>query len=200
MPPSLDTSCSGSWKMFVVNAASCAAPYDDSSLSRYHGQRWCSSVWKFPTMFFLLFFFFCVPSYIPGVHHFGWDFCVCDRFWSNYWGSHFPSSWMMHAGCVFVAGIHPSRTWMSGSFQSLQWNACVHRLDLGLYSHPKEFWGNGVRTYVNSKGKIPSTRGSEKDQTDDAVSCRTASPTHYRLSCPGPVFCYNYWQHFCRHE
>ena len=30
----------------------------------------------------------------------------------------------------------------------------VHRLELGLYSHPKEFWGNGVRTHVNSKGKI----------------------------------------------
>ena len=33
----------------------------------------------------------------------------------------------------------------------------MHRLDLGLYSHPKEFLGNGVRTQVNSKGKIPST-------------------------------------------
>ena len=37
------------------------------------------------------------------------------------------------------------------------WNACVHRLELGLYSHLKEFWENGVRTQVNSKGKIPST-------------------------------------------
>ena len=64
---------------------------------------------------------------------------------------------MVRAGCVFVAGIHPSRTWMSGSFESVRWNACVHRLDLGLYSHPKEFWGNGVWTHVNSKGKIPST-------------------------------------------
>ena len=36
-------------------------------------------------------------------------------------------------------------------------NACVHRLDLGLYSHRKEFWGNGIRTHANSKGKIPST-------------------------------------------
>ena len=36
-----------------------------------------------------------------------------------------PSSWMVHAGCVFVAGIHPSRTGMSGSFESKQWNACV---------------------------------------------------------------------------
>ena len=64
---------------------------------------------------------------------------------------------MVHAEYVFVAGIHPSRTWMSGSFESVQWNACVHRLDLGLHSHPKEFWGDGVRTHVNSKGKIPST-------------------------------------------
>ena len=33
---------------------------------------------------------------------------------------------------------------------------CVHRLDLGFYSHPKEFVENGVRTHVNSKGKVPS--------------------------------------------
>ena len=46
---------------------------------------------------------------------------------------------------------------MSGSFESARRNACVHRLDLGLYSRPKEFWENGVRTHVNSMGKIPST-------------------------------------------
>ena len=28
---------------------------------------------------------------------------------------------------------------MSGSFESVQWNTCVHRLDLGLYSHLREF-------------------------------------------------------------
>ena len=44
-----------------------------------------------------------------------------------------------HGWCVFVADIHPFWTWMSGSFESLWWNACVHRLDLSLYSHPKEF-------------------------------------------------------------
>ena len=27
---------------------------------------------------------------------------------------------------------------MSGSFDSVRWSACVHRLGLGLYSHPKE--------------------------------------------------------------
>ena len=107
-----------------------------------------------------------LPSYISGVSHFGWDFCACARFClfvfvfyflSNYWGSHIPSSWIVFAGCEFVDGIHPSKTWVSGPLESVRWNACVHRLDLGLYSHPKEFGGNGVRTHVNSKGKIPST-------------------------------------------
>ena len=51
---------------------------------------------------------------------------------------------------------------MSGSFESVQWNAFVHRLDLGFNSDQKGFWGNGVRTHVNSKGKIPSTGGSEE--------------------------------------
>ena len=51
---------------------------------------------------------------------------------------------------------------MSGSFESVRWNACLHRLDLGLYFHPKEFWGNAVRSHVNSKGKIPSSGGSEE--------------------------------------
>ena len=85
-------------------------------------------------------------------------FCECDLlFKSIHWGSHILSSWMVHARCVFVANIHPSRIWMSGSFESVRWNAYVHRRDLGLYFHPKEFLGNGVITYVNSKGKIPST-------------------------------------------
>ena len=65
-------------------------------------------------------------------------------------------------GVFFVASINPSRTCISGSFESVRWKACVHRLDLGLYSHPKEFWGNRVRNHVNSKGKIPSTGDSEE--------------------------------------
>ena len=63
---------------------------------------------------------------------------------------------MLHV--LFVAAIHPSRTVTPGSFESVRWNACVHKLDLGLCTPPKEFWGNGVRTHVNSKGQIPSIR------------------------------------------
>ena len=40
-------------------------------------------------------------------------------------------------------------------FESLQWNACVHRVDLGLYSHRKEFWGSGVRNHVILREKSP---------------------------------------------
>ena len=40
---------------------------------------------------------------------------------------------------------------MSGSFESVPWNACVHRLDPGLFSHPKEILGNGVRTQLTPR-------------------------------------------------
>ena len=52
---------------------------------------------------------------------------------------------MMDDGCDFVDGIHPSRT--RTSFETVRWNACVHRLDLGVYSHPKQVLENGVRPY-----------------------------------------------------
>ena len=43
----------------------------------------------------------------------------------------------------------------------------MHRLDLGLYSHPKELRGNGVRTHVNSEKKkksfLPEKFSPEED-------------------------------------
>ena len=80
----------------------------------------------------------------------------------------------------------PSRTWISGSFESMRWNACVHRVDLSLYSHPKEFLGNEVRNHVSSKRKIPSAGGSKEVWTCGAASRRTESPAHYWLSYSGP--------------
>ena len=94
---------------------------------------------------------------------------------------------MVRAGCVFVAGIHPSRTWTSGSFESVWWNACVHRLDLGLYSHPKEFWGNGVWTHVNSKGKIPSTRKCPQRRIEPATLWQRAQALPTELFRPRSI-------------
>ena len=45
-----------------------------------------------------------------------------------------------------------------------------------------EFWENGVRTHVNSKGSIPSIGkkiSSEEDRTHGAASRCTVSPTYY---------------------
>ena len=86
---------------------------------------------------------------------------------------------------------------MSGSFESTQWNVCVHRLDLGLHSHPKEFWGNGVRTHVNSKGKIPSTgkilpRGGWNPQRCIA---QNREPNTQPTSYSGPMSFFNQYQY-----
>ena len=88
------------------------------------------------------FFFFCIPSYISGVQHFLAKFV---RTWLLFNPTievvNIPSSWMVTAGCFFVASIYPSWPWMSGCFECVQCNACVHRLDLGQHSHLKELEG-----------------------------------------------------------
>ena len=60
-------------------------------------------------------------------------------------------------------------------------NACVHRLDLGLYSHPKSFGGLGSEPMLTPREKspLPDKFSPEEDRTHDAASSRTASPTHY---------------------
>ena len=87
-----------------------------------------------------------------------------------------------------VAGIHQTRTSMSGSFESMWWNAIVHRLDVDSYFHLKEFWGNGVKTHVNSskKSPLPEKFSPEEDQTHDAAASRTASPTCYQWAILAP--------------
>ena len=47
---------------------------------------------------------------------------------------------------------------MSRSLESVRWNACVHRLDLGLCSYPKEFWGEWSPNLCLLQGKNPLYR------------------------------------------
>ena len=74
---------------------------------------------------------------------------------------------------------------MSRSFESMRWSACVHRLDLGLYSHPKEFFREWSQNSRNSEGNIPLTGGSQEGRTHDAASRIAANHTHFPLSYPG---------------
>ena len=78
---------------------------------------------------------------------------------------------------------------MSGLFECVRWNACVHKLDLGLYSHPREFLGNGVRTHVNSMGKFSLYGKNSPQRTIEPMPLHhaaTASPTHYQRAIPAP--------------
>ena len=88
-------------------------------------------------------------------------------------------------GMFFVASIHPSRTWTSGSFESVRLNACVHRLDLGLYSHSKEFLGEWSLNscYLQGKNPLYWKISPEEDRTRDAVD---SEPKHYQRAIPAP--------------
>ena len=89
--------------------------------------------------FTILLFLLCFQLYFWGSLFFGEIFTYVVGFQSNQRGGHILSSWMAPAGCVLVVRIQPSRTRLSASFESIGWNACVHRLNFFLFSHPIEF-------------------------------------------------------------
>ena len=67
----------------------------------------------------------------------------------------------------------------------------MYRLDLGLYSHPKEFGGMQSEPMSIPREKSPLTGkkiSPEEDRTHDVAWRRTASPTHYSLSYAGTSF------------
>ena len=64
---------------------------------------------------------------------------------------------------------------MSRSFECMRWNACVHRLNLGLYIIRRNA-RNGVRSHVIAKGKISSTRGSEGGRNSSVGSAWACCP------------------------
>ena len=51
--------------------------------------------------------------------------------------------WCMLSAFLLLA-FTPSKAWMSGSFRSVQWNACMHNVDLGLYCYPEELKGQNL--------------------------------------------------------
>ena len=63
----------------------------------------------------------------------------------------------------------------------------MHRLDLGLYSHLKEFFGGmEFEPMLTPGGKSPLPKMSpEEDRTRDTVD---SEPQHYQLSYSGPHY------------
>ena len=82
------------------------------------------------------------PSYISWVHHFWVRFL---RMWPFFNPTMKVIPFRLRGWCVLGVFLLSAFTRLghgtSGSFESVRWNACVHRLDLGLYFHLKEFLG-----------------------------------------------------------
>ena len=138
------------------------------------------------------------PCYISGVHPFWMRFLFTMIFFffskSNHWGSHIPSSWMVHAGCVFVAAFtHLGYECQDLLSLSNGMHVCTDknsvyiliRKSLGGGGGGGGGGGNGVRTQVNSNGKIPSTgniflRGGSNPQRCIKQDCEPNTlPTSY---------------------
>ena len=68
----------------------------------------------------------------------------------------------------------------------------MHGLDLGLYSHLKEYGGNGVRTNADSKGKVPSTGKILFRGGLNPIRCikQDSEPNTLPTSYSGPHFTY----------
>ena len=108
---------------------------------------------------------------------------MCDRFFNP---------------TIEVVTFHLRRWRMLGVFllpaftrlgHACQELAFAHRLDLGLYSHRKEFVRGMESEPTLTQRENPIYRkkiSSEEEGTHDAASSRTASPTRYQRSCPGP--------------
>ena len=83
---------------------------------------------------------------------------------------------MVHAGCVFDAALHPSRTWMSGPLESVRWSC--RRISVALRPRNKQHVVVGCLTSQQhasiSQGRICS---------DNSTCCHTekevADPTFH---------------------
>ena len=69
----------------------------------------------------------------------------------------------------------------------MRWNACVHRLDLGPYSH-SSFWRMESEPMLTPREKSPlaGKKSSEEDRTHVAALSKIVSPTHYQRAIPAP--------------
>ena len=85
---------------------------------------------------------------------------------------------------------------MLGSFLSVWWNVCVHRLDLDNYLLSSErVLGNGVRIHVNSKGKNPFylRLGGGTNPQNCITQDSESSTLLTELSWPHVVLVYHIW-------
>ena len=116
------------------------------------------------------------PAISLGFTIFGWDFCVCGRFFN-------PTikvvTFRLRGWCLVGAFLLLAFTRPGHERQDLWVHAmkcvCAQTRPRVYTLIRKFFWGNGVWTHVNSNGKIPST-GKFPQRRIEPVTLWTASP------------------------
>ena len=94
------------------------------------------------------------PALSLGFTILGEIFAYMTIFLSNHRGSHIPSLWMVRAECVFVASIHPSRTWwMSGFFNPCEGMHVCTDLTSVYTLIRKSFVGTESEAMLTPRGK-----------------------------------------------
>ena len=108
-----------------------------------------------------LYFFFCIPSYTAGVHLF-WVrfFCICDDFLKN--PTIEVATSHLCGWCTLGVFLLPSFTSLGHECQDLLMECMCAQTRPQFILSSQQVLGNGIRAHVNSKGKVPSTRGSEE--------------------------------------
>ena len=101
---------------------------------------------------------FAFPSYISGVHHFGVRFL---RMWPFFNPTIKVVTFRLRGWCVLGVFLLPAFTRLGHERQDLlspcdEMHVCTDQTSVYTLIR-RSFWGNGVWTHVNSKGKIPST-------------------------------------------
>ena len=83
---------------------------------------------------------------------------------------------------------------MSGSFESVGWTVCVHRLDFSYSLIQKSFGGMESEPMLTPRENPLYLQkfSPEEDQTPNAASSRTASPTHYQQAISAPANCFGF--------
>ena len=164
----------------------------------------CQS-WKLPCdieltivscIFSLLLFFFYVLSYICGVHHFWWGFCVCDCFF--FYPTIEVVTFHLRGWCMLGVFLLPAFTHLGHECQDLWVHTkecmCAQTTPRFILSS-KRVLGNGVRAHVNATGKILSTRKNffrGESNPCHCTSSMTVSPKHYQRAIPDPILIDNY--------
>ena len=131
------------------------------------------------------FFFCCIPSYISGGFHFWRDFWACDHSFN-------PTIEVVTihlcGWCMLGVFLLPAFTHLGHEcrvlFEFVWWNAYVHRLDLSLYSHQKEFYGMESKPTLTPREKSPLLEAQSRVEL--MTQHKAGQPTHYPLSYSGP--------------